>query len=447
MQRFNKHSLSVMVVFGSIFALGAPVAQAQTCTCDLANADIAPCGGPDGAVGFGDLQFIDYCVTNQADFCGRSLSVCDINCDGVVDYRDYGETIEAVFTGVASGPCLNAYGACCSINQTHCVQTTGRACDVLNVDEIPGDGVYAGDGIPCDPSPCDCNGNAIADSVDLTDGTSFDCNANGLLDECDIANSFAFDTTPPNGVPDECDSYNRFIHFTMNDLVPNATEPYAIRVTLVAINGFGAFDGEVRWVGPAFDAPDEDVSDPTRTFKAAHLECTSYYTDWGTSDLIFVEGGEILPNSVYAIQAIAASCDEAQETCYTPAGQWMIDTGLWGDAIAPYEGSGSVQPNFLDIAGTVAKFVAEAGAPPKPHFQLVPNTVFPDRAVDFKDISAAVAAFVGDDYVTVLGAGVGPCTCPSSVICGTTSCLQDLDCAPGFCVNSFCTDECRRCTP
>ncbi len=62
----------------------------------------------------------------------------------------------------------------------------------------------------------DCNANAIADSVDIADGTSADINANGIPDECedcndngvfddeDIANGFSLDLNG-NGIPDECE--------------------------------------------------------------------------------------------------------------------------------------------------------------------------------------------------------------------------------------------------
>ena len=447
MRRVDSYWLIASIVSGVLMTAGAPTALGQACTCDLANADIAPCGGPDGSVSFGDIQFIDFCVENQADFCGRPLSVCDINCDGIVDFRDYGEALEAFFTGVSSGSCLGAYGACCSINQTNCVLATSRACSVLNVSAIPGDGVYGGDGTVCDPNPCDCNGNGVEDSLDVIDGTSSDCNGNDLPDECDVANGFAADTDPANGIPDECDQLNRYLFFTMNDLVPVQTQLYAIRVTLLNVNGFEGFNNEVRWVGAASDADDDDSGDPTRTFKAAQLECTSHYTDWGTSELVYIDGGEIVPGSLYTIQAIGESCDEAEAGCYTPGAQWVITTALWGDVLAPFSGTGSAQPDFRDISGIVAKFVGTPDALPKPRFQLVPNTAFPDRLVDFKDISACVAAFVGTSYANVIGSGAGPCTCPSSVTCGATACIQDFDCSGGFCVSSACTDPCKRCSP
>ena len=44
----------------------------------------------------------------------------------------------------------------------------------------------------------DCNGNGIADAIDICDGTSSDCNGNGVPDECEP-------DCNGNGIPDECD--------------------------------------------------------------------------------------------------------------------------------------------------------------------------------------------------------------------------------------------------
>lgn len=39
--------------------------------------------------------------------------------------------------------------------------------------------------------PADCNNNGVADSVDISTGTSADCNTNGIPDECEIAEAYA----------------------------------------------------------------------------------------------------------------------------------------------------------------------------------------------------------------------------------------------------------------
>jgi len=50
----------------------------------------------------------------------------------------------------------------------------------------------------------DCNGNGIADVVDLLDGAAADCNDNLIPDSCDIAGGFSLDANV-NGIPDECE--------------------------------------------------------------------------------------------------------------------------------------------------------------------------------------------------------------------------------------------------
>lgn len=50
----------------------------------------------------------------------------------------------------------------------------------------------------------DCNGNGVADSLDLASGWSIDCNGNGIPDECDISSESHLDCNG-NGVLDSCE--------------------------------------------------------------------------------------------------------------------------------------------------------------------------------------------------------------------------------------------------
>jgi len=125
-----------------------------------------------------------------------------------------------------------------------------------------------------------------------------------------------------------------------------------------------------------------------------------------------------------------------------------VPTGTWGDVAPRYEGDdpGAPQPDFNDIAALVGKFLADPAAPIKAHAQLQPNVVLPDRAIDFRDIAAGVAAFISTSYADSVPES-GSCTCPSAVTCGAVPCGSDLACAPGFCIDGFCTDNCGRCAP
>ena len=66
------------------------------------------------------------------------------------------------------------------------------------------------------------------------------------------------------------------------------------------------------------------------------------------------------------------------------------------------------QPDFIDVAGVVSKFLQEPAAPIKALAQLQPNVALPDRPVDFRDISTDVSAFLSTPYATSIDA-TGPC--------------------------------------
>jgi len=219
-----------------------------------------------------------------------------------------------------------------------------------------------------------------------------------------------------------------------------------IRVRVFALDGFESPSPDVLYVGPPFAAPEEDSSLLGQTFAAAPLQCAPYAHVWSDVGLISAFGAEIMPNSIYAVQRAWNKCPnlESDESCWSKA--LTIGTGKYGDIWPLFDGNtaGAPQPDFNDIAASVQKFLASPGAPIKAVAQLQPNIVFPERAIDFRDISADVAAFVGTSYPS---ANFGPCTCPSSVICRMTACTNDLQCGTGLCVNCFCGDECGRCTP
>ncbi len=219
-------------------------------------------------------------------------------------------------------------------------------------------------------------------------------------------------------------------------------------MTAVDLDGFSESNGQVRWVGPPRNYPEEDSSDPNRSFLGAGLQCVPYFQDWSTIDLLYVFGGEIMPSSEYQVDAIHVDCADRMEFPDSYTTPLAVATGKWGDGVALFDGDdpGVPQPDFIDISAVVAKFTQSPTAPIKAHTQLLPNVVFPDRSVDFRDISAAVSSFSGTPYSETLGV-LGPCTCPSLVPCGVTACVNDTQCGEGFCVDEFCTDACGRCTP
>jgi len=227
-----------------------------------------------------------------------------------------------------------------------------------------------------------------------------------------------------------------------------AAEIKALRVTMTSLDGFSEFDGEARWLGPPRTYPEEDATDPNRSFIASALQCDPYFADWSTLDVLYAFGAEILPNSQYEVQAILQDCADAMDDPASYSDPLVLTTGTWGDVAPLFQGDdpNAPQPDFIDISGLVAKFTESPTAPIKAHAQLVPNVVFPERSVNFKDIAAGVDAFVGNPFWLTQDI-YGPCTCPSSVTCGATPCTGDTGCPGGFCVGGFCADACGRCAP
>ena len=61
---------------------------------------------------------------------------------------------------------------------------------------------------------------------------------------------------------------------------------------LVPSNG-----GDALWVGPPLEYPEEDTSDPTRTFLGASLQCEPFFQDWSAVGVVEVFGAEITPDT------------------------------------------------------------------------------------------------------------------------------------------------------
>jgi len=238
-----------------------------------------------------------------------------------------------------------------------------------------------------------------------------------------------------------CVNWSRYISF----LPGSVHEDVGFEVELNDLDGFADANGSRLWVGPPKEYPDEDSSDPGRTFWAAPLQCEPHYQDWSGIDALHVFGAEILPNSAYVVRAYYPDCYPSDPTVSSLPGFTVTHTGHWGDVTSPYsEPGGSSQPDFTDINALVEKFLATPGAPAKAAAQLQPNLVNPNQPINFADISADVDAFLGVTYGSEF---TGPCTCPSSVTCGATACTSDANCSGGLCVGGFCADACGRCAP
>lgn len=174
-----------------------------------------------------------------------------------------------------------------------------------------------------------------------------------------------------------------------------------IKVTLMSLDGFSSFNGQTRWVGVPADYP--EGGNPTPTFKAAPLVCLRINgegRDWSTMGVFYVFGPEIVPNSIYEIEAFVGPTGDGKRT---------VKTVTWGDVVTPYESASLPQPNFEDVSAVIDKFKGTAGAPIKARAQLQPNIPNPSLTISFMDISDVTDAFLGIPYPYN-----GPCTCPYS---------------------------------
>ncbi len=348
-------------------------------------------------------------------------------------------------------------------------------------------------GDPCDPQgTLDCNTNGVADACDIQGEASPDADANGVPDECQ----------PPPMPQSENTPYNktRVISFYLPwvaTTIPGAQT--AIRFKLVDLQNpipaniptsppqdFSSFEvgasctdpaGCVRWVGkPDIFRESQEIPD-SGTFKAARLQCTPYYADWTTENLVHVIGAELLPSSTYKVEALAADCMGSEASCSMVSPYTILTTARYGDITEPFNPPDtSTQPNVTDISVQVTKFKNIPGAPSKSFAQLQANVL--DL---FTDISVSDIVTVVDAYKRYAYPFSGPCPCPSLASCEALPCTgpevcmasqlmglgsaalcvktclggdndgqpckKDAHCPGATCGPGFCRDRCGRCTP
>lgn len=209
---------------------------------------------------------------------------------------------------------------------------------------------------------------------------------------------------PPQAGPGT-DLKNRFISLQGS----NPGKLTALRVKLTSLQhpdppnepsrpptDFSAFEGEYRWVGPPVEY--REGLDPQPTFIAAQLQCAPYFTDWSTVGLVNVYGAEIIPSSLYHVQAIEQDCDiSGGESNYSAA--LPLGTSRWGDVDPPFNPpSTQSQPDVIDIVGLVNKLKDLTGAPTKVYALLQPAILDPSGEINAFDIVSGVDALKGFAY-------------------------------------------------
>jgi len=386
------------------------------CTTDMCNQSTGACVH---ANNYDPCDDGDQCTGN--DVCGGGTCAGTlVVCPGVTTC----DPADGLCKGCTSPADCDDGNVCtddtCNASTTVCVFTDNtNACDdgdLCTENDVCGGGICTGTSVVCP-------GNFVCDPSD------------GVCKDCSPVWAPTADPSAVKG--------NRYI-----SIVPgNPGSTTAIRVTFVDLVGFPLTNGESRWVGPPHEYPEEDSSNPGLTFTASKLSCDPYFHDWSTVSLLRIYGGEIMPDSTYEVREVSVTCSGNLGDVSVYSAPLAVLTAKWGDVAPLYDDPANPpQPDFNDISGMVQKFLAAPGAPVKASAQLLPNVVFPDRSLNFKDIAADVAAFVGTSYPNDPET-IGPCACPSSVTCGATPCVNDNVCGQGFCIGGFCMDPCGRCSP
>ncbi|MFQ5494703.1 MAG: hypothetical protein ACE5EX_04920 [Phycisphaerae bacterium] len=283
-------------------------------------------------------------------------------------------------------------------------------------------------GIPCGagefckfpPGTCDIIDNqGVCVAIPATCPEIFDpvCGCDGVTydnacfaDAAGVSIDHAGECVPPCGPPDALGpdptgiAKNRFLSF----IGTNAGAQTAVRVTFTALPfPFDILNGRALWVGPpqrVTETPGEVapfVGDASPTFLAATLQCDPFFADWSQFGLVHVFHEAVVPDGLYAVQAVLAGCVNITPDRFSPP--LMVGNSGHGDVVGPFDQAtqmwtgpdGSVDI-VTDAIAVLDKFAGRPGAPIKARADLEPST--PDRIINISDVVIVVQAFGGDGY-------------------------------------------------
>lgn len=343
----------------------------SACACD--GDVVAPSGGPNAQ----DAAFINSHVGCTVGAGDSNCDVCDVNCDGAVDSVDVAVVSQCQALEGWANP------ACCmpptEFPWGWITRDTGggAAAVAITSPTVPQVGAVF------------LTGTRVTDSGGAPWKLAFVLNG---------SDGSRFVPSPPLPEPNGL-AKNRYVSFAA---APdwNGRE-IAVRVRMLALDRFPAFNGQSQWVG----ASTTYAENPTGTFIAAPLGCAPHFASWTTSPAVHVYGPAVVPMSAYEIQAVDRSCEStlADEGCYSSP--LLVQTCEWADVVSPF--GGASQPNFGDVNALVEKFKSVPTSIPRVRAQLRPNVVIPGNNVSFLDVSLAVGAFQGQTYPFA-----GPSACP-----------------------------------
>lgn len=207
-------------------------------------------------------------------------------------------------------------------------------------------------------------------------------------------------------------------------LVPsNDGIPIALRVTLTSLHhpmprnfdtvftsDFSEFEGEVRWAGPL--RVDEDSEILGTEILHAELQCDPVFTEWPPGEVVHLHGAEIVPSSVYQVEAVRIGCADTLDDPSLFSAPLQISTARWGDIIAPFQDVlapyPAIQPDVRDLTAMVDTVKNIPSAMSKPNALLHPNAPDPSRKVNVIDLTLLTDTVKGLPYPYP-----GPTSCPT----------------------------------
>ncbi len=208
---------------------------------------------------------------------------------------------------------------------------------------------------------------------------------------------------------------NRYISF----IPSNSGKQTALRVKLADLpDKFAQFEGQYRWVGNTKNISElggTAQSNNPPNFRAAKLECSPVYLDFGSLGLINAYGTEIIPNSTYEVQTYDLACGNINDNnCYSAP--LTISTSRWGDIVGPFVNRAWSAPDgrvdiASDVSATLDKFRNGATAPIKTRADVEPMEL--DHKIQIMDTTRVLDAFRGFQYPFNINQ-----TCGSSALAG-----------------------------
>lgn len=223
----------------------------------------------------------------------------------------------------------------------------------------------------------DCNGNGVADEIDLASGTSPDLNGSGVPDECEVV------------APSVGESWWKNRYLSIAPLNPDIS--VAFQVTIVS--GPGSL-GEVGWVGEPFETgcPENCSGD-----YGARVVDEPVFRVW-TEASINVSDCEIVPASVYEIRATGGfdlfSDPYVLSTVPQPLPKFWADVA--GTSVGGVWDGPEGVVNFGDVQATILVFQQDDNAPPKTWTDIAPQET--NFTTNIEDALWVIKAFQGEPY-------------------------------------------------